>query len=356
MILIAFNVTASLQRDVPGYTSVLQQHIEASSYARQHLASLSGDAGSLSSCPSGTPELRACGAAPQFKGITKWLNTPGDKPLTLTGLRGKVVLVDFWTYSCINCQRSLPHVEAWYSAYHDDGLEVVGVHTPEFAFEHVVSNIQQAAQQLGVHYPIAVDNNYKTWDAYSNEYWPAEYLVDASGDVRHVTFGEGDYGTTESLIRKLLVSADPSVHLPAATNTPNQTPSGPLTPESYLGYKYGLQNFAGTSIYEDQASKYTFPQPVPPNTFAFSGTWTVGSESITAGADARLELNFSADDVYLVIGGTGTVAVSVNGTHTQTLTISGIPRLYTLVHGGYQSGTVLLSVSPGVQPYDFTFG
>ena len=125
--------------------------------------------------------LENCGPAPAITGITGWLNTPGNQPLSLAGLKGKVVLIDFWTYSCINCQRTLPHVEAWYKAYQSEGLEVIGVHTPEFSFEHVTSNIKSNAASLGVKYPIAIDNDYGTWNAYQNQYWPAEYLVDATG-------------------------------------------------------------------------------------------------------------------------------------------------------------------------------
>jgi thiol-disulfide isomerase/thioredoxin len=152
-----------------------------------------------------------CGPAPDFTGITAWLNTPGGKPLSLKDLRGKVVLVDFWTYSCINCQRSLPHVEAWYQQYAKNGLVVVGVHTPEFAFEHVVSNVRAQSAALGVRYPVAIDDKSATWAAYDNEYWPAEYLIDAQGNVRSVHFGEGDYSTTGQLIRELLQAAHPSL-------------------------------------------------------------------------------------------------------------------------------------------------
>ena len=150
------------------------------------------------------------------------------------------MLVDFWTYSCINCRRSLPHVEAWYRAYHKDGLVVVGVHTPEFAFEHVESNVAAAAKSLGVTYPIALDNNYGTWDAYNNQYWPAEYLIDQNGDVRHTSFGEGDYATTESDIRALLMAGG-ATHLPAPTDVPNTEPTQATTPESYLGYQRARQ-------------------------------------------------------------------------------------------------------------------
>ncbi|HTT86229.1 MAG TPA: cytochrome c biogenesis protein DipZ, partial [Acidimicrobiales bacterium] len=331
-LLIAFNVTDGLQRVVPGYTAVLQKHVEGGSYAKKQLAALTNNQVStdLADCQPSLAVLEDCGPAPKFAGISPWLNTPGGRPLTMAGLRGKVVLVDFWTYSCINCQRSLPHVEAWYARYHTDGFEVVGVHTPEFAFEHVVSNVTRAAKQLGVHYPIAVDNDYKTWSAYDNNAWPAEYLIDAQGDIRHVELGEGDYSLTESLIRKLLAGAEPTVKLPSPTAVPDHTPRTALTPESYLGYDR-LTNYAGTAVSPNRAASYRFPPTLPPDTLAFGGTWTLGPEKITAGSGAKLELQFAAHDVYLVLGGTGTLQVSLNGVHTKTVTVSGIPRLYTLV-------------------------
>ncbi len=197
---IAANAFTGLQRDIPSYSDALQ----GSASIRDQLNGITGARHtSLTSCPS-TASLVSCGPAPNFTGITAWLNTPGGRPLSITQLRGKVVLVDFWTYSCINCQRTLPHVEAWYRDYAKDGFVVVGVHTPEFAFEHVVSNVRSQAAALGVRYPVAIDDNYATWNAYDNEYWPADYLIDAQGNVRHVNFGEGDYSTTEQLIRQLL--------------------------------------------------------------------------------------------------------------------------------------------------------
>jgi thiol-disulfide isomerase/thioredoxin len=301
-----------------------------------------------------------CGEAPAFTGITAWLNTPGDKPITLKALRGKVVLVDFWTYSCINCQRSLPHVEAWYSRYHADGFDVIGVHSPEFAFEHVVSNVIAASHQLGVHYPIAIDNNLATFNAYKNNYWPADYLIDATGQVRNLEDGEGNYGATETDIRQLLVAANPKVHLPPRTGVPDRTPVNQLTPETYLGYKYlepeQYENVANSGFTPGGTAVYQFPSSLPGDFFALSGTWTSGLEALTAGTDAKIELSFSADDVYLVLGGSGTLDVSVNGRHTKTVTVSGIPRLYTLVSGAYQTSTLTLAASPGIQAYDFTFG
>jgi len=190
--------------------------------SHKSLAAATAKRTGLPSFSASASTLVNCGSAPDFTGITTWLNTPGGKPLSLSALRGKVVLVDFWTYSCINCQRTLPHVEAWYKDYAKDGFVVVGVHTPEFAFEHVVSNVRAQAAALGVRYPVAIDDNYATWNAYDNEYWPADYLIDAHGDVRHVHFGEGDYGTTEQLIRQLLRDAHPGVTLLPPTDVPSK--------------------------------------------------------------------------------------------------------------------------------------
>ena len=195
------------------------------------------------------------GRAPNFTGITAWFNTPGNQPLSLSALRGKVVLVDFWTYSCINCQCSLPHVEGWYNDYKKDGLVVVGVSAPEFAFEHVVSNVESAAGSLGIDYPVAIDDNLATWTAYNNEYWPAEYLIDPTGVVRAYDFGEGGYGTMESNIRMLL-SANGVTDLPPRTDVPDKTPtSDAITPESYVGYSR-LNNEVGSAVIPDKTVVY----------------------------------------------------------------------------------------------------
>ncbi len=296
-------------------------------------------------------------AGPAFTGVTAWLNTPGGKPLTLSQLRGKVVLVDFWTYSCINCQRTLPHIEDWYRNYAADGFVVVGVHTPEFAFEHVVSNVRTESADFGVRYPVAVDDNYETWNAYDNQYWPADYLIDAQGNVRHVHFGEGDYSTTEQLIRELLADAHPGLRLPPPTSVPDLTPAGQMNPETYVGYER-LQYLVGTSgVAENAPAVYHFPQTLPLGGLGLSGTWTDYAQEATAGPDAELELGFLAKDVYLVLGGSGTVEESINGHHTATIDVGGVPRLYTLYQAGTTgNGTLLLRVSPGVQAYDFTFG
>jgi len=351
---IAFNTFQGLERDVPSYSTALQ----GSAKVRSQLNALTGvHATSLTNCNPNATALAECGPAPEFKGITTWLNTPGGKPLTMSQLRGKVVLIDFWTYSCINCQRVLPHVEAWYRDYAKDGFVVVGVHTPEFAFEHVVSNVRTEAADFGVRYPVAIDDNYETWNAYDNEDWPADYLIDAQGDVRYVHFGEGDYSTTEQLIRELLGDAHPGLRLPPPTNVPNLTPTGEMNPETYIGYER-LQYLVGTDSFPENApTVFHFPQTLPLGGLGLSGTWADHAQEATAGPGAELELGFFAKDVYLVLGGSGTVEESINGRHTATINVGGVPRLYTLYRASTTgTGTLLLRVSPGVQAYDFTFG
>jgi cytochrome c biogenesis protein CcdA/thiol-disulfide isomerase/thioredoxin len=357
-VLIGFNVTSGLQTALPGYTDALTNTLESNSTAKSALGSVTGNhgTGALATCIPSSPILQHCGQAPAFTGISQWLNTPGDKPLTLAGLKGKVVLVDIWTYSCINCQRSLPHVEAWNKAYAADGLTIVGVHTPEFAFEHVVSNVSQATQQLGVTYPIAIDNNYGTWDAYQNQYWPAEYLIDATGQVRHVDFGEGGYSQTETFVRQLLTTANPTVQLPGRTDLPDTTPTEPTTPESYLGAQHP-NTLDGQTIQEGVSASYVLPATVVQDEYAYGGQWKIGSEASTAGSDASIQLRYQAKDVYLVLGGTGHVTVSVDGVQTKVVTVGGEPKLYQLVGTPQsQNGLLTLSVSPGVSAYDFTFG
>jgi len=350
-----------LQTGVPGYTQSLQNAVEKSASVHSRLEALKGQHGDKlgNAAPAVGANLMDYGAAPEFTGITAWLNTPEGKALTLQALRGKVVLVDFWTYSCINCQRTLPHVEAWYKLYHSYGFDVVGVSTPEFAFEHVVSNVKSAATNLGIDYPVAVDDNYDTWNAYQNEYWPAEYLIDQSGVIRREEFGEGNYSGTETAIRALL-EAGGATNLPPATDVANLTPGeSTLSPETYVGYER-LQDedfTANPALRTGKATNYQLPSSVSFPGIAFGGTWTVNSEEGTAGADAKLELAFDASDVYLVMGGTGTIQVSVDGHHTRTVEVSGVPGLYTMVgEPSEQSGTLELSFSPGLEAYDFTFG
>ncbi len=345
---LVFHLDDHLATLTPGYTSFLQTKIENNSNAKRELAKVRGGGAPLAASKtkksSGLPDF---GVAPPLKAGGAWINS---QPLTLTQLRGKVVLVDFWTYSCINCLRTLPHLKSWYAAYHKDGFDIIGVHTPEFAFEHVTSNVRAAVKRLGIDYPVMQDNNYKTWDNYSNEYWPAEYLIDKQGHIVHTDFGEGEYGTTEALIRKLL-----AVKGPMATSVPDMTPTGPMTPESYLGYAR-LENYAGKNVIPNRFATYAFPKSIPSNVLAYSGRWNVGPQTITAGANAGLRLNFEAQDVYIVMGGHGTVQALVNGKPTRTIHVNA-ERLYTVLSGDSTKAALLeLRFSPGVQAYSFTFG
>jgi thiol-disulfide isomerase/thioredoxin len=305
-------------------------------------------------------EARAAAAAgpanraPEFSGIAEWINTPSGKPLSLAGLRGKVVLVDFWTYSCINCIRTFPHLKAWDRAYRKDGLVIVGVHTPEFAFERVPANVRAAVRRFGIRYPVAIDNGYRTWNAYANQYWPAEYLIDRTGVVRHAHFGEGDYEGTESFIRRLL--GEPAFG--RRTHVADRTPTEVTTPETYLGYgRLDPASFAGT-VEEDRWATYRFRRgPLPGSHLAYAGRWLVSLQKIVAGEDARLRLQFSARNVYIVLAGHGRVEALVDGRHVRTLQVSGLPRLYTVLsYPTLADGLLELRFSPGVAGYSFTFG
>ncbi len=353
---IAFNLEQTLQTHLGGYSSVLQKHLEDTKLARRHLAKLRGGGNAFAATTSASGStLPILGKAPEFTGIESWLNTPGDRPLTLRQLRGKVVLVDFWTYSCINCIRTLPHLRAWYAAYRRDGFEIVGVHTPEFAFEHVRGNVRKATHDLRVTWPVALDNGYKTWDAYSNQYWPAEYLVDRLGRVRRTHFGEGEYGDTENSIRKLLAANGRAV--PGAKRVLDATPTAIVTPETYLGYvRIDSSRYRGAAIRPRKPASYRFPRALARDELAYAGRWTIGDQRAIAGAGARLRLHFHAHNVYLVLGGRGRVAALVDGRPARTVHVTG-NRLYTLVSSSAQrDGLLELRVDAGVNAYAFTFG
>lgn len=350
---LVFNLDTKLQTWLPDYTNALQSDTEASAAGRNAFAR---GTNVTERRTTGKPNaaLPDYGRAPDFTGIQDWLNTPGDRPLSLAGLHGKVVLVDFWTYSCVNCLRTLPHLKAWYATYHPRGLEIVGVHTPEFAFEHVPANVRDAVKRLGVRYPVALDNRYGTWNAYGNQYWPAEYLLDRAGHVRHAHFGEGQYGETERLIRELL--SEPGKKLPVASRLQDPTPNELTTPESYLGYER-LARYAGSHIRRDATAAYHFPRRLSLNDLAYGGQWRVERQRIVAGRAARLRLHFVASKVYLVLGGHGRLHVLVNGRELETVRVSGISRLYRLLKLPRDGeGMLELRFSPGLAAYAFTFG
>jgi cytochrome c biogenesis protein CcdA/thiol-disulfide isomerase/thioredoxin len=336
-LLITFHVDRSLANvgAIPGF-----DRIENSCAAQKRLTGR---------CRREQSRLADLGGAPDFRGISDWFNS---KPLTLRELRGKVVLVDFWTYSCINCLRTLPHLKAWWRDYRDKGLVIVGVHTPEFAYESVPSNVRAAVKQLGVGWPVALDPKYATWRAYDNQYWPAEYLIDKEGRIRHEHFGEGEYDHTEELIRQLL--GEPGG---AQAQLADMTPTELTTPETYLGYSHELERYVGSQPLPERFARYAAPAQLIQNGWALSGLWNVGREHTTAGAGAALGLHFHAKSVYLVMGGRGRVGVSVEGRRLGTIAVSGISRLYTVLRTPHLLDAQLrLTFTPGISVYSFTFG
>jgi cytochrome c biogenesis protein CcdA/thiol-disulfide isomerase/thioredoxin len=355
---LVFNLPAMLQRAVPDYTTAMQNGIGANDL-RHKLNPGSKINGQLAACAqdsAGSAQLQECGPAPAVSGITQWLNTPDGKPIDLASLRGKVVLIDFWAYSCINCQRAIPHVVDWYNRYRDSGFVVIGVHTPEYAFERVAGNVASGAAALHITYPVALDNGYTTWNNYQNLYWPAEYLIDANGAVRHTKFGEGDYDGTEKLIRQLLVDANPAVRLPATTHSADTTPQTKLTPETYLGIGKATY-YGGDGEYQAGTATFGYPAKLGDDRFALLGRWTLDDQgATTVSDDAAIRLNYSAKDVYAVVGGTGTLTVT-RDQKTTTTPISGPPTLHQIVSDDAAHRDQLdMQVTKALQVFSFTFG
>ena len=243
------------------------------------------------------------GTLPPLDGAVEWLNSP---PLTAAGLRGKVVVVDFWTYSCVNCLRTLPYVRAWYEKYKDQGLVVIGVHAPEFAFEKDIDNVKRAVKDLKVDYPVAIDNDYAIWRAFDNRYWPAHYFIDAQGRIRHHHFGEGEYAESEEIIKQLLAEAG-AQHVASGTVQPDAggialAPENAMqSPETYIGYERA-ENFAASAV-RDREHDYSVPTTLATNQWGLGGTWTVADENAKlARAGGRIAFRFHARDVNLVLG------------------------------------------------------
>lgn len=356
---LVFNLPAVLQRAIPDYTNALQDKLDSNDQIREKLnvgGIVNDQNRQLSNCANEVPQLENCGSAPDLKGITAWLNTPVGKPINLQSLRGKVALIDFWAYSCINCQRAIPHVVGWYQAYRDSGFEVIGVHTPEYGFEKVTSNVAKGAADLGIMYPIALDNGYSTWTNYRNRYWPAEYLIDASGTVRHITFGEGNYTVTETLIRQLLTDAHHGVKLPPPVDAADLTPRQQMTPETYLGVGK-VVNYCGSGTYDEGAAMFSYPPTLSDDSFALTSLWSLDYQGATASGDnSSIELNYHAKNVYIVAGGTGTMTVLQDGKST-TLAISGPPTSHQIVTGNdLARATLQVHPSRGLQVFSFTYG
>jgi thiol-disulfide isomerase/thioredoxin len=294
-----------LATSAPSFLVNPTRSLEGSNAVQRRLARLRGGTRfHAAASHADMPRLTRLGPAPEFAGTGRWWNTPGDRPLTMRGLRGRVVLVDFWTYTCINCIRTQPFLRAMDARYRRFGLTIVGVHTPEFPFEHRAGNVATAIRAAGLRYPVVQDNGYKTWTAWGNAYWPAEYLVDATGQVRHVHFGEGKYAESEAAIRALLMQAG-ATRLPPPTSVKVPLPSAHLaTPETYLGAERAqgwLQApTPGTHAYATPTGVLHVSQ------FALGGRWHVTKED-AAPADAfgTIDTRFEAAKVYLVLSSAG---------------------------------------------------
>ena len=306
---------------------------------------------------SGLPVL---GTAPELVGTQQWFNTPGGESLRLSSLRGEVVLIDFWTYSCINCLRTLPYLRAWDERYRDEGLRVIGVHSPEFPFERDAGNVEDAIQRNDLTYPVVQDNEFATWNAYGNRFWPAKYLIDARGNVRYTHFGEGAYEETEGAIRELLAEAG-TERLGRTAQARTDSADAAATPESYLGAARADRFVNGPIVPGREA--YRVParalERLPLHHLAYEGSWEVRDSYAVARRDARLHLRFRARKVFLVLGSPGharEVTVSVDGEASGTVAVRG-HRLYELVSRQKRGRDLLtLHMEPGTQAYAFTFG
>lgn len=359
---LAFNVTDTLQRAVPAYTGAAEKKLAESDTVQGALSPFDdGTNKELANCRPGDADLASCGAAPALSGSGQWFNTAGNRPVTLDSLRGKVVLVDFFAYSCINCQRDAPQIKAWDAAYRDSGLQVIGVHSPEFAFEKSAANLQAALTEEGIDYPVVQDNDLKTWTAYRNRYWPAKYLIDSQGTVRAITFGEGNYQQTENLFRQLLTAASPGVTLPSPVSDSNRanttTQAAERTQEMYLSPGRTQTGYNGSSPVGTGSRTYVLNPDPPLDTYSYGGTWIGESSSFRAAQDSQIRLHYRAANVYNVIAGKGTVTVSAAGRPDTVITVAGTPNLYPLVESDTPAeGIITVTYSKNLQVFTYTFG
>ncbi len=288
--------------------------------------------------------------APDFSGIQGWINST---PLTMQGLRGKVVLVDFWTYSCINCIRTLPHLEEWDRKYRKLGLVIVGIHSPEFEFEKNFDNVKKAVEREGIRYPVGLDSNLDTWSHFNNLYWPAHYLVDRQGRVVYTHFGEGEYDVTENNIRQLL-----GLGIQAASDSESSPFSIVQTPETYLGYERA-ERFAGSAV-RNEVADYFFPSRLHRDEWALDGAWRIeGQRIVSAARGSSIRIEFSARKAYLVLGSKIPIRVTVklDGKVAGAFTVNGHELYQVIDRGSFGRGMLeIVADSPGLEAYAFTFG
>jgi cytochrome c biogenesis protein CcdA/thiol-disulfide isomerase/thioredoxin len=364
---------AAIADDLPAAVVNPSGSLEDTAAVQRSLARVHGGvANARAAVPgNGAELLQDGGPAPEFTEITTWLNTGGGASPSLRALRGRVVLVDFWTYTCINCLRTLSHLRAWDARYRDAGLTVVGVHTPEFPFERDEGNVRDAVAVNRLRYPVALDNDYGTWNAWGNQYWPAKYLIDARGQVRFWHFGEGAYDDTERAIRALLAEAGRPPSAETADAAPaEQAANGVTTPETYLGWERanGWVGAGGVQLGTQRFS--TGPMKLPADKFAYRGQWRIGRERAVAGPGARIEANVGARQVFLVLGSPGRtrrVRILLDGrplpdrlagpdVHGGVARVRA-QRLYRLVDlGRVERRQITVVPDRGVAGYAFTFG
>ena len=316
-----------------------------------------------------TAKARQYQRVPEITGAAGYINTPDGAPVTLASLRGQVVLVDFWTYSCINCQRTLPHRIALYEAYKDQGFTVIGVHTPEFAFEKVAANVADATERLGVTYPVVLDNDYATWQAFGNRYWPRAYLVDADGFIVYDHIGEGDYDGMEravvaALAERARITGAAEIAAPSGVGVQSfdaaVTPADVRTPELYLGSKRNAAALAGERSGQVFTGDFVLPTEAPRDRVTLDGWWEITQEYARAVTDGRLLLPYTAARVYMVAGSSDsaprTITVLRDGQEIGTVDVDTM-MLYTLVDDPTPGlHTLDLRIPAGVAVYTFTFG
>jgi len=359
-----------------GSTTALEQRLLDRLRPHQKAATSSPAMQGNSSAQSAA-ELPVEDLSPSLDGAQEWLNS---KPLTMEGLKGKVVLVDFWTYSCINCLRSIPYVRAWAEKYHDHGLVVIGVHAPEFAFERNVDNVKNAIAMLKIGYPVAIDNDYKIWRSFENEYWPAHYFIDANGKVRHHHFGEGEYAESERVIQKLLVDAGNKnvptdiVAVNASGAEAASAKADVKSPETYIGYDRGEHFVSPGGVAQDESHTYAAGEPQL-NEWSLTGKWTIGEERAQLDeADGSIVYRFHARDLHLVLGPSTSGSnirfrITIDGkapgdahgmdTDAEGNGVVTTQRLYQLVRAPGEIADHTFEIrflDPGVQAYAFTFG
>ena len=351
-IALVFNAPAAIQRAFPDWTGEAQRALGDKISTPEIVAT----SGNLESCRSlGTEQAHDCGKLPEFAGLGTWINTP--TPIDPQS-SGKVTLVDFWAYACINCQRANEHITKIYDHYKDYGFDVIGIHAPEYGFERELANVQDAVRAQNINYPVVQDNDFITWKNFNNRYWPARYLADHTGTLRQIHEGEGQYAETEMVIRELLQARDPQIKLPAPVEEGvTENPHEPRSPETYLGNERSKYQWNPAKV--RGVGEYSFTSDSEPDVgfYALDGDWLVEKTSITPKSDnAHIQLNYQAKWVQLVVSGKGKITVKRQNGHVETFEVAKDGTIDIIRKDKNDSELVTITPSTGLQLYSFTFG